>query len=90
MENNKYLAIVPVNILIMDNLNAAITMHTMRGPASSVAECRHINRGTNDSWLHVAVPWMPWLKNSIVVYKRLSTDLGLKTLNTLGLGGTTI
>ena len=26
--------------------------------------------GTKDSWLHVAVPWMPWLKNSILVYRR--------------------
>ena len=49
--------------------------------------------GTKDSWLHVAVPWMPWLKNSIMAYKRLSTSLGSKTLNntsSLGLGGTKI
>ena len=46
--------------------------------------------GTKDSWLHVAVPWMPWLKNSIMAYERLSTSLGSKTLNntSLGLGGT--
>ena len=32
---------------------------------------------------------VPWLKNSIMAYKRLSTSLGSKTLNTssLGLGG---
>ena len=49
------------------------------------------NRGTKDSWLHVAVPWMPWLKNYIMAYKRLSTSLGSKTLNNTsssGLGGT--
>ena len=35
---------------------------------------------------------VPWLQNSIMAYKRLSTSLGSKTLNTssLGLGGTTI
>ena len=34
---------------------------------------------------------VPWLKNYIMAYKRLSTSLGSKTLNTsLGLGGTTI
>ena len=36
---------------------------------------------------------VPWLKNSIMAYKRLSTSLGSKTLNntsSLGLGGTKI
>ena len=35
---------------------------------------------------------VPWLKNYILAYKRLSTSLGSETLNTssLGLGGTTI
>ena len=49
-------------------------------------------RGTNDSWLHVAVPWMPCLNHSIMAYKRLSTSLGSKMLNntSLGLGGTKI
>ena len=49
--------------------------------------------GTKDSWLHVAVPWMSWLKNSIMAFKMLSTSLGSKTLNntsSLGLGGTKI
>ena len=55
-------------------------------------ETLHHSRGTKDSWLHVAVPWMPWLKISIMAYKRLSTSLGSKTLNntSLGLGGTKI
>ena len=43
--------------------------------------------GTKDSWLHVAVPWMPWLKNSIMAYKRLSTSLGSKTLNNTSSSG---
>ena len=38
--------------------------------------------GTTDSWLHVAVPWMPWLKNYIMVQRRLSTRLGSNTFNT--------
>ena len=42
--------------------------------------------GTKDSWLHVAVPWMPWLKNSIMAYKRLSTSLGSKTVNNTSSG----
>ena len=49
-----------------------------------------LSRGTKDSWLHVAVPWMPWLKNYIMAYKRPSTSLGSKTLNntsSLGYGG---
>ena len=36
---------------------------------------------------------VPWLKNAIMAYKRLSTSLGSKTLNntsSLGLGGTKI
>ena len=49
-----------------------------------------MNRGTKDSWLHFAVPWIPWLiKNSIMAYKMLSTSLGSKTLNntsSLGVG----
>ena len=35
--------------------------------------------GTKDSWLHVDVPWMPWLKNYIMAYRRLSTHFGSKT-----------
>ena len=44
------------------------------------------NWGTRDSWPPVAVPWVPWLKNHIMVYRRQSIRLGLKFLNTSSLG----
>ena len=33
------------------------------------SDCFQIWRGTNDSWLPVAMPWVPWLKNYIMVAK---------------------
>ena len=48
----------------------------------------YFSRGTKDSWIHVAMPWIPWLQNYIMVYRRLPNRLSSKTLNTfLGLGG---
>ena len=44
-----------------------------------------VAEGTKDSWLHVVVPWMPWLK--AVHQFRFKT---LNNTSSLGLGGTKI
>ena len=64
--------------------------YLIQNPKKLVALTSGASRGTKNSWLPIAMPWVPRLQKSYHGNRRLSTRLGSKTLNALGLGGTKI